>query len=68
MYYYLGMPLRDVAESLDLPVGTAKSRLFRALETRVRSALDSVLTALPSWRAAGMTRPTRTDRLIATSG
>src|SRR5258707_6462546 len=33
MYYYLDLPLAEVAEALSLPVGTAKSRVFRAPET-----------------------------------
>ena len=40
MYYYLDLPLAEVAEALGLPVGTAKSRLFRARET-LRAALDA---------------------------
>jgi RNA polymerase sigma factor (sigma-70 family) len=40
MYYYLDLPLGDVAEALSLPVGTAKSRLFRARET-LRAALEA---------------------------
>jgi RNA polymerase sigma-70 factor (ECF subfamily) len=40
MYYYLDLPLSEVAESLALPVGTAKSRLFRARET-LRAALEA---------------------------
>ena len=31
MHYYLGMPLPDVAAELRIPLGTAKSRLHRAL-------------------------------------
>ena len=32
MHYYLGMPLPEVASSLGIPIGTAKSRLHRAVE------------------------------------
>ena len=31
LHYYLGMPLPEVAASLSIPVGTAKSRLHRSL-------------------------------------
>ena len=41
LHYYLGMPLPDVALALDIPNGTAKSRLHRALaEMRVAIAAD----------------------------
>jgi RNA polymerase sigma-70 factor (ECF subfamily) len=33
MHYYLGMPLPEAAASLGIPLGTAKSRLHRALRT-----------------------------------
>ena len=32
LHYYLGMPLPDVAASLGIPLGTAKSRLHRSVE------------------------------------
>jgi RNA polymerase sigma-70 factor (ECF subfamily) len=40
MYYYLDLPLAEVADALALPVGTAKSRLFRAREA-LRAALEA---------------------------
>ncbi len=33
MHFYLDLPLTEAAEVLDIPVGTAKSRLHRGLET-----------------------------------
>ncbi|HEY8169229.1 MAG TPA: sigma factor-like helix-turn-helix DNA-binding protein, partial [Candidatus Limnocylindrales bacterium] len=38
MHHYLGMPLPEVADTLGIPLGTAKSRLSRSLAT-VRAAL-----------------------------
>jgi len=31
LHYFLGMPLPDVARSMGIPLGTAKSRLHRSL-------------------------------------
>ena len=48
LYYYLGMPLPDVAESLGIPLGTAKSRLHRALAAlRAVMATESPTQAAP---------------------
>lgn len=40
LHHYLDLPLADVAVSLGIPVGTAKSRLHRALGL-MRAALDA---------------------------
>jgi RNA polymerase sigma-70 factor, ECF subfamily len=32
LHYYLGMPIAEVASTLGIPAGTAKSRLHRSLE------------------------------------
>jgi RNA polymerase sigma-70 factor, ECF subfamily len=39
-HFYLGLPLTELADVLDIPVGTAKSRLNRGLAS-MRTALDS---------------------------
>lgn len=38
--FYADLPLGDVADILDIPIGTAKSRLHRGLAT-LRSTLDA---------------------------
>jgi len=40
LHYHLDLGLAEVAEVLDIPVGTAKSRLFRAMHT-IRSAIEA---------------------------
>ena len=44
MHYFLGMPLPDVASTLGIPLGTAKSRLHRSLGAmRASIAADAVV-------------------------
>ena len=40
LHYYLDLPLKETAEAMDIPVGTAKSRLHYAIEA-LRAALDA---------------------------
>ena len=40
LYHYLDMPLDGIAETLDIPVGTAHSRLHHAMRA-LRAALDA---------------------------
>jgi RNA polymerase sigma-70 factor (ECF subfamily) len=45
MHYFLGMPLPDVASTLGIPLGTAKSRLHRSLGAmRASIAADSLVS------------------------
>jgi RNA polymerase sigma-70 factor (ECF subfamily) len=46
LYYFLGMPLPDVAATLGIPLGTAKSRLHRSLAAlRVTIGADEMVPA-----------------------
>jgi RNA polymerase sigma-70 factor (ECF subfamily) len=40
LHHYLDLPLPDVATTLGIPIGTAKSRLHRAMGL-LRAALDA---------------------------
>jgi RNA polymerase sigma factor (sigma-70 family) len=40
LHHHLGLGLAEVAEILEIPVGTAKSRLFRAIQS-IRSAIEA---------------------------
>lgn len=40
LHHYLGMPMDQVARTLDVPLGTVKSRMHRALE-QMRRALEA---------------------------
>jgi RNA polymerase sigma factor (sigma-70 family) len=50
LYHYLDMPLDGIAETLDIPVGTAHSRLHHAMRG-LRAALDAD-ARLPAQEAA----------------
>jgi RNA polymerase sigma-70 factor, ECF subfamily len=52
--YYLGFTQGDVADALDIPVGTAKSRLHYALEA-LRAALEADARPLPTAAQGGRT-------------
>jgi RNA polymerase sigma-70 factor, ECF subfamily len=39
-HYYLGLSLSEVAERIDIPIGTAKSRLHHAT-TALRASVDA---------------------------
>jgi len=55
MHYLLGMPLTEVAASLGIPIGTAKSRLHYALAAMRMSAAaepDSVPAPVPGGQVA----------------
>jgi RNA polymerase sigma-70 factor (ECF subfamily) len=46
LHFYLDLPLRELADALDIPVGTAKSRLHYALEA-LRAALEADARSIP---------------------
>jgi RNA polymerase sigma-70 factor (ECF subfamily) len=46
LHHYLDLPLPEVAIALGIPLGTAKSRLFRALQS-MRALLDADARARP---------------------
>ena len=53
LYYYLGMPLPEVAQSIGIPLGTAKSRLHYALAAmRTTVAADRASTPLAEGQPA----------------
>ena len=52
--YYLGFGPAEVADALDIPVGTAKSRLHYAIEA-LRAALEADARALPTAARGGRT-------------
>jgi len=55
LHYFLGMPLPEVASALGIPLGTAKSRLHRAIGLlRVTVDGDAVVEtpAVPEGRLA----------------
>ena len=53
MHYYLDLPVIDVAEILDIPYGTAASRLHRGLEAmRLTMRLEETATPIPATERA----------------
>jgi len=48
LHYFLGLPLPDVAATLGIPLGTAKSRLHRSLAAmRATIAIDDLAVQVP---------------------
>ena len=48
LHYFLGLPLPDVASTLGIPLGTAKSRLHRSLAAmRATIAIDDLTVGAP---------------------
>ena len=56
MHHYLGMPVDQVARTLDIPLGTVKSRMNRALD-KMRRVLEA--DAAPGPRAMRREEVTR---------
>ena len=55
LHYFLGMPLPDVAEALDIPIGTAKSRHHRSLaemRSSITGSLEQPRAAAPGGQVA----------------
>ena len=52
LHYLLGMPLPDVAQTLGIPIGTAKSRLHYALDA-MRTTVDAEPETVPAQVAGG---------------
>jgi RNA polymerase sigma-70 factor (ECF subfamily) len=52
LHFYLGLSLPDVAATLDIPTGTAKSRLHRSL-AEMRASIDGDLEPGPSPSVGG---------------
>ena len=50
LHYYMGLPLPDVAATLGIPIGTAKSRHHRSLD-ELRSSLSTDLESPRAPRA-----------------
>jgi RNA polymerase sigma-70 factor (ECF subfamily) len=50
MHFFLGMPLPEVAASLSIPVGTAKSRLHYSLAALRATVVEGSSTASTSVR------------------
>jgi RNA polymerase sigma factor (sigma-70 family) len=55
--HIVGLPMEEVAHTLDIPAGTARSRLYRALQS-MRAALEAdTRTPLDAYRAASGLEP-----------
>jgi RNA polymerase sigma-70 factor (ECF subfamily) len=55
--HIVGLPMEEVAHTLDIPAGTARSRLYRALQS-MRAALEAdTRTPLDAYRAASRLEP-----------